>query len=128
MKQGFTLAELLIVIVLVGLIAVIGARATVKILNANIDKTMKVQEKNVESAALMYLEDYCLSPIDNTYHCSLTRTITNGKVYYNGQINLSVLISNKYISNVSIRDEACTGYVNIVNNEATARLDCGDLY
>ena len=128
MKKGFTLSELLAVVGLIGLLLVILVPSTIKILDNSIANTMKIQEEEVEEAAIMYLEDFCKTPIDNSKICTLSKTITDGIVYYNGEINLDVLVSNNYIDNITLRDQSCVGKVIISNNEAQAFLKCGDIY
>ena len=128
MKKGFTLLELLVVIVLIGFLLVIVVPSTIKILDGSITNTMKIQEEEVENAAKIYLEDYCKTPIDGTKICTLNKSVTNGIVYYNGEVSLNTLISNKYIDQVSIRNKECEGRIVFTNSEPKAYLKCGDVY
>ena len=128
MKKGFTLLELLAVIILIGFLLTIVVPSTIKILDSSIVNTMKIQEEEVESAAKIYLEDYCKTPIDSTKICTLNKSVTNGIVYYNGEVSLNTLISNKYIDQVSIRNKECEGRIVFTNSEPKAYLKCGDVY
>ena len=128
MKKGFTLLELLAVIILIGFLLTIVVPSTIKILDSSIVNTMKIQEEEVERAAKIYLEDYCKTPIDSTKICTLNKSVTNGIVYYNGEVNLNILINNNYIERVSIRNVNCEGRVIITNSEPKAYLKCGDIY
>lgn len=128
MKKGFTLVELLVIIGLIGLLLVIIVPSTIKILDSSIENTMKIQEEEIEDAAQMYLEDFCKTPIDNTKTCTLSKTVTDGIAYFNGEINLNILVSNNYIDEIKLRDQDCTGKVIFSKNEAQAFLNCGNLY
>ena len=128
MKNGFTLLELLVVIVLIGILLVIVVPSAVKILNDSVINTMKIQEEEIENAAKIYLEDYCKTPIDGTKVCSLKRSVVDDVVYYSGEISLSTLISNNYIDQISIRNKECDGRIVFTNNEPKVFLTCGDVY
>ena len=128
MNKGFTLLELLVVIALLGVLLLIVVPSTIKILDGSIANTMKIQEEEVENAAKIYLEDYCKTPIDGTKMCPLSRSITNGVVYFNGEIILDTLVDNNYIDEVNVRSESCTGRIVFVDNEPDAFLSCGNVY
>ena len=128
MKKGFTLLELLVVIILIGFLLAIVVPFTIKILDGSVTNTMKIQEEEVENAAKIYLEDSCKTPLDNTKICTLNKSVTDGIVYYNGEISLSALINNNYIDQVSIRNKECEGRIVFTNNEPKAYLKCGDVY
>ena len=128
MRKGFTLLELLVVIALLGVLLLIVVPSTIKILDGSIVNTMKIQEEEVENAAKIYLEDYCKTPIDGSKICPLSRTITDGVVYFNGEISLDVLVTANYIDEVSVRSENCVGRIVFVDNEPDAFLSCGSVY
>lgn len=128
MKKGFTLLELLVVIAIIGVLLIIVVPSTVKVLDSSIINTMEIQEEEVEDAARIYLEDYCKTPINNDKICTLSRTVTDGIVYYSGEISLDFLVNNNYIDEVSLRNKTCEGRIVFTNNEPKAFLKCGDIY
>lgn len=128
MKKGFTLIELLVVIGIFGIILLIVVPSTIRILNSSIENTMKIQEKEVEDAAKLFLEDYCKTPLDSNKVCPLSKTMIDGIAYFNGELNLDTLVDNEYINDVSLRNNECIGKIIILNNEAKAYLKCGEAY
>ena len=128
MKKGFTLLELLVVIAIIGVLLIIVVPSTVKVLDSSIINTMEIQEEEVEDAARIYLEDYCKTPINNDKICTLSRTVTDGIVYYSGEISLDFLVNNNYIDEVSLRNKTCEGRIVFTNNEPKAFLKCGNIY
>lgn len=128
MKKGFTLIELLVVIALIALLLIIVVPSTIKVLDGGISNTMKIQEKEVADAAKMYLEDYCKSPLSHDIVCPFTKTITDGIIYYSGEVSLQTLVDNNYIQSVSIRNKDCVGRVVFVDSDPTAYLKCEDIY
>ena len=128
MKKGFTLLELLVVIAIIGVLLIIVVPSTVKVLDSSIINTMEIQEEEVEDASRIYLEDYCKTPINNDKICTLSRTVTDGIVYYSGEISLDFLVNNNYIDEVSLRNKTCEGKIVFTNNEPKAFLKCGDIY
>ena len=128
MKKGFTLLELLVVIAIIGVLLIIVVPSTVKVLDSSIINTMEMQEEEVEDAARIYLEDFCKTPINNDKICTLSRTVTDGIVYYSGEISLDFLVNNNYIDEVSLRNKTCEGRIVFTNNEPKAFLKCGDIY
>ena len=128
MKKGFTLLELLVVIAIIGVLLIIVVPSTVKVLDSSIINTMEIQEEEVEDASRIYLEDYCKTPINNDKICTLSRTVTDGIVYYSGEISLDFLVNNNYIDEVSLRNKTCEGRIVFTNNEPKAFLKCGDIY
>lgn len=90
--------------------------------------TLKIQEKEVAEAGLLYLEDHCKNPIEDK-RCDLENMQINSLDYtYNGYIDLQKLINEKYIEPVEISGVECTGYVQIYDNKSEACLVCGDKY
>lgn len=123
-KKGFTLVEILAVIALIGVVSLLIIPNIVKTFNDTTDKTMKVQEKEVSEAGLLYLEDFCKNPINgNRCPSSFTRS---SDYKYSGTVSLSTLISNKYIEEVTLNEKECNGCVVFTDNKAEAYLICGD--
>lgn len=125
-KKGFTLVEIIAVIALIGILAILITPNLIKILGDSTNRTMKVQEQELTEAGLLYLEDYCKNPLDGK-RCPRTFTI-DSNYKYSGEVSLNTLISNKYIDEVSLKNEVCTGCVIFTSNEAKAYLKCGESY
>ena len=128
MKNGFTLIELLVVVGIIGLLLLIVIPSTIKIMDSSINNTMKIQENEIEDAAKLYLEDYCKTPIDDTKVCTLNKSLVDGIVSYNGEININILIENEYIGEVTLRDKTCIGRVIFTDSVPKVFLKCEDLY
>ncbi len=127
-KKGFTLVEIIAVIALIAVVMIIIAPNLIKTLGDSTTKAMKIQEKEVAEAGLLYLEDHCKNPIENK-RCDLEDILINESDYtYNGWIKLEKLINEKYIEPVEISGVECTGYVYISHNKSGACLVCGDKY
>jgi len=71
-RKGFTLIELLAVIVIMGTILLLIVPNVVRYLNAGSTKAMEIEEENILDAAQIYINDYCLDPISNSYVCPST--------------------------------------------------------
>ena len=124
-KRGFTMIELLAVIMLILALAALVSPNLIEIFNKSTEKSMKIQEKELKDAGLLYLEDYCLNPLDGNA-CALK--FNNENYTYSGKINLSELIDKKYVETISLNEQECTGCVRFDQNEATAYLSCGEEY
>lgn len=68
-NSGFTLVELLAVIAILGIITLIAVPNAISLYNEGVIKKMIVEESNIKDAANMYLEDYCLSKLDDRLVC-----------------------------------------------------------
>ena len=116
MKQkGFTLVELLAVIAIVAVLGTVAVIASVKIYNDNVKKSMIVQENNVAEVSRIYLEDYCLDPLDNTYKCPESYENINETKY----ICLSDLQDNirgNYVTKVNYKKKDCKGIITFSKN------------
>src|SRR5574344_2066604 len=126
-KKGFTLIELMACIALLAVLVVFAVPNVYQYLTKAYSKTMSVQENNVADAAKLYLEDYCVSPINSLYICSLTKDTSTGFAVYSGYVRLDTVQSTGYIDVVKFRSKDCIGYVEIEDNKAKkAYLKCGD--
>ena len=118
-KKGFTLVELLAVIALLSLILLLVVPNLTSLFNDSASKTLKIQEKEMANAGLLYLEDYCKNPI-GTKICTLSKS----NDLFSGIILLDTLETSNYIDEVYYKEEKCTGCVKITDNKATAYLNC----
>ena len=103
-NNGFTLVEMLVVLAIVAILAVFAIPNFTTILSENRNKAMQIQENNIVEAAKLYVQDYCLNPIDSTYTCDSTLTKKtdnpNGHLYYvvtTKNFTLAKLVSAGYI-------------------------------
>lgn len=125
-KKAFTLTEILVVIALISILLMLIMPALTKVFNSSIENTMKIEEKEVKDAALLYLEDHCKSKINNN---SCPPTIIRNQDYsYSGHITLEELKNKKYIEEVMLRKEKCIGCVIYTNDKAKSYLQCGETY
>jgi prepilin-type N-terminal cleavage/methylation domain-containing protein len=126
-KKGFTLAEIIVVIALIGILLLFVMPNLVDIFSNSVKSTMKVQEKEIEDAALIYLEDYCKNKIGNNICPGTIKKGSNKK--YSGYIKLETLVNSDYIEDVSLQGNDCKGCVIFTDNKAEAYLVCaGDSY
>ena len=118
-KKGFTLTEMLAVVAIMAIFAGFAMTNFLGVFDTNLKKTMQIQENNVADAAKLYMQDYCLSPVDSSLTCPLNNSTNkqidaNGFVYYVGTLCLSHVIEAGYIDSVHTnRDTECNGYVKI---------------
>ena len=129
-KVGFTLIELLGVIAILGILILAVVPNVIKIYNNSVQKTMEVQENNVKNASKLFVEDYCINPIDNTNICPSTyKNEVNEEKY----VCLNDLQSgtDKYIGSVTYKKENCKGVIVYTKdesgsyNESKTYLYCG---
>lgn len=125
-KKGFTLTELLAVIVLIGVVSLLITPNLIKLFKDNTSNTMKVQESEINDAALLYLEDYCKNPL-GTNKCPNTIT-RNADYTYSGSVSLETLVINKYIDTIKLKSTICTGCIKFNNNKAVSYIKCGEEY
>ena len=115
-KAGFTLIELLGVIAILGILILAVVPNVIKIYNKSLLKTMSIQENNIKNASKLFVEDYCISPIDNSYICPNSyKNEINDEKY----VCLSDLqnINDKYINNVTYKKEDCSGVIVYTEDE-----------
>lgn len=126
-KKGFTLVEILAVIALIGILLLFVMPNLVDIFSNSVKSTMKVQESEIEDAALIYLEDYCKNKIGNNVCPSTIKRNDNKK--YSGYVTLQTLINADYIDDISLQGNDCNGCVIYTDNKAEAYLTCdGNAY
>ncbi|MGM9877589.1 MAG: type II secretion system protein [Bacilli bacterium] len=129
-KNGFTLMELLGVIVILGLLVAISVPAVTKILNKSKINAIKIEENNLADASQLLINDFCDNPISSRYkeYCkpdstdsnisnkSLIRKLSSGDNYSYYYICLSDLKSlNYYETDIKYNDAICDGYILFTN-------------
>lgn len=125
-KKGFTLTELLAVIVLIGIVSLLVTPNLIKLFKDNTSNTMKVQESEINDAALLYLEDFCKNPL-GTNRCPST-IYRNSDYTFSGKISLDTIVLNGYIDTIKLKSTTCTGCVVFEKNKSTSYIKCGEDY
>lgn len=117
-KNGFTLIEVLAVLVILSIIMSIGAISVINIRNNSYKDLLETKKQNLEAAAIVYgqenpdvLKDKC--EIDNykSDYCAMVTvaTLINGKYFKstetnaNGEIDLINNVTNKSMKNDKIQ-------------------------
>lgn len=117
-KNGFTLIEVLAVLVILSIIMSIGAISVINIRNNSYEDLLETKKQNLESAAIVYgqenpdvLKDKC--EVDNykSDYCTMVTvaTLINGKYFKstetnaNGEIDLINNVTNKSMKNDKIQ-------------------------
>ena len=115
-KNGFTLTELLAVIVLLGILITFAVPNVIKLFGENKSALSTIQKRQVESAVNMYITDYCVEPINSEYVCpaNLTTALnSDGQIYVvSGTVSIEDLANSGYMEEGEITHN-CAGYVNI---------------
>ena len=129
-KKGFTLVEIIAVIALIAVVMIIIAPNLIKTLGDSTSKAMKIQEKEISEAALLFLEDHCKNPIEGkkcigAYNYPFER---ESDYTYTGSVTLEMLINEKYIEPIELSGQSCTGCIIFEHNKATPYLSCPDKY
>ena len=114
-KKGFTLVELIAVIVIVGILSSVAVISVSSLMNRFRNDYYERLEKSVEAASREYVSDH-----------------TNIK-YNGGSFTVSDLINNSYISDVKVyhKDKNCNGNITFdkINNTYKVCLNCdGEKY
>ena len=118
MKKGFTLVELLAIIILLSVIVVFVVPKIIDTLNGNKSKLGNVQKNEIKEAASLYIEDTCINPISDETVCeySTTRDEEGNILIVSGIIPLETLGEKEYISSSNIIKN-CEGNILIENNK-----------
>ena len=144
-KNGFTLMELLAVIAVLAVLATLVIPNVFKSYNDSLIKKMAIEEKNLQDASDIYLEEHCISPL---YYGGVRYTCPSTYDNYTkvGFICLSELQhpvsfvgtlsendqNDSYIGEIKFKDTLCTGYVSYTKDGKVtikkAYLDCGSEY
>ncbi len=129
-KKGFTFIEILIGIALMGLVTIMLVPGIVDSFRGSKRNIMKIQEKQIANAAKIYLEDFCLNPVNDNISCSLHYdTDSEGFRVYNDTLEVSTIVDLGYISAIKLNESDCEGYIVIENTtEVNTYLYCGEEY
>ncbi len=113
MKKGFTLVELLAVILIISIVAVFAIPNLLKVFSTSKNGLSNIQKKQIEEAVEIYINDYCVNPISDDYTCPSSFTFSTDendvKVIDSAHINLDDI---KYYFDSDIENN-CTGYIDI---------------
>lgn len=134
-KAGFTLVELLATIALLSILIVFVVPKIYSYIQTGTNKALELQEKNVEDAAKIFLEDYCKSPITLAHATQCTKLLnkeitSSGFATFEGTLKLSFLIEKDYIDPVTFKKNSCddTSYIEFKTDDTIkAYLKCGDI-
>lgn len=112
MKRGFTLVELLAVIIILGLLVTLLVPNVITLLKSNSLKVYKIKEKELLNAAEDYIE----------YDSDFIAPTTSEPVKY---ITIQSLISKNYINKIldNSTGEECSAFVKITKNGNSYNLD-----
>ena len=102
-KRGFTLVELLAVILLLAIIIVFIVPNVLKLFNKSNNKLNSFQINQLKDAVELYIDDTCINPINNQYVCefSTTTDINGNIVIANSSISLIEFLERGYIDTTS---------------------------
>jgi len=119
-KNGFTLMELLAVIAIIGILVLLIVPNVLKTYNESIIKSLEVEEGVIVDAANIFLEDYCISPIDDDHSSQCPSTYKNDRYLALEDLKDYITKELKY------KGQKCNGIV-IYNEkkEGKTYLACG---
>lgn len=123
-KDGFTLTELLAVIVLLGVLSLMVVPNAVKMYNQSKIKAMESQEQKVVDAANLFVQDRCTRKIDHSLECPNSYKYGVGDQKY---VCLSDVQTDKYIKDIKFNNTSCTGLI-IYNKDERGKYNVGKAY
>lgn len=110
MKKGFTLVELLTVIVIIGLIGMIAYPVIINILNDSNSKAYDAQIRLVEKAAKQWGVENVVSLPSN---CGESKDVSLSNLISGGYINGTVIGGSEVIENPKKRGKGLSGKVTV---------------
>lgn len=116
-NKGFTLVELLAVLILIGILVVFAVPNIIELFTNSKDTLSSFQRKELKSSVELYINDTCLNPIDASYICDFPTT-EDGEgniIIQNGTISLEEFLSKGYFELTDSLD-SCEGNIIINNN------------
>ncbi len=97
-NKGFTLVELLVTLVLLGIIATISITGVVSVMNNSKNSEYKVLLKNIDTGAKMFYEDCEYGSLSGKDICTNRRTISGDKTEITYIIPLSALTQYGFLT------------------------------
>ena len=123
-NKGFTLVEVLIVVVILGLIVGFAYPAVIDVYNDIRVKSMVIEENHVRNAAKMYVEDcFNTQTKDALNGCSNADIMSDS-----GHVFLGDMVYDGYTEEVKFGDLVCDGYVEFNYEEYKVCIKCGPTY
>lgn len=110
-KNGFTLIEILAVIVILGIIASIVALNVVKVKNDSMKELLVTKKQNLEAAAIVYGQE-------NQDELESNCELDNEKYTFCKLVTVRELIENKFFESTETNDEGKVDLFNNVTNES----------
>lgn len=107
-KKGFTLIELIAVLIVIAIIIVIAFPKINDSINKNRERIYAEQEKRLVDAAVKYLNDNYLEENIDNFSISKNTLITNGYI--------------KEIYDLSDKDTVCAAYIYVTSNLTSPKM------
>lgn len=132
-NRGFTLVEVLVVVVILAVIGGIAVKSVLSTINTSKDVSYKIMVKNIKSASkIMYEEvdnnsiissDYVLYNYNNNGVTSNNIIISNNSI----STNLQTLVSNGFLdgSNNECKEDSCTNKNKKIILNPNSKVDIG---
>lgn len=120
-KLGFTLVELLVVIIILGVLMTVAYPNVINVFNDIKKSSMTMQENTIRQRAQMYVADcYDVETKWSLVGCAnVNVTADQGYVY------LDDMITDKYMEPVSFNGQRCTGYIDYRLSDYLVCVKCG---
>lgn len=97
-NKGFTLVELLVTLVLLGIIATISITGVVSVMNNSKNSEYKVLLKNIDTGSKMFYEDCEYGSLSGKDICKNNRTISGDKTEITYTIPISALTQYGFLT------------------------------
>ncbi len=121
-NKGFTLIELLVVLLLISVISLLVVPNVLDNLNKSKNNLSSFQKRNLKQSVELYLNDYCINPINEDYICPfpVSYNESGNAVVGSGteaeELPLSEFLETGYME-ASGNIEKCTGNITIKDNK-----------